>query len=157
MYVHTIDHNLCILCGKCQAECPRGCIKTGKDGYPVADMDTCVGCGRCAYECPAYAITITKEDNSAVENGTPPCVVCDFKMPCANCDYKIAREVVIPKLRELLAGQGAQLEAFKEVYIGYDGAEHCIKALRGYYKDDKCPIVDSTIAKLKKIMDEELL
>ena len=101
---------------------------------------------------PAYN-NITKE--AIVSRDTPP-VWCATKC-LVPCDYKIAREVVIPKLRELLAGQGAQLEAFKEVYIGYDGAEHCIKALRGYYKDDKCPIVDSTIAKLKKIMYEELL
>lgn len=68
----VIDHEKCILCGKCMRECPynaiekslRPCenackvnaIKMGPDKKANIDNEKCIGCGACVYQCPFGAV-----------------------------------------------------------------------------------------------------
>lgn len=52
----AIDHNLCILCGKCADQCRFDAIATD-DGYQI-DPYECEGCGVCEAVCPVKAISL---------------------------------------------------------------------------------------------------
>ncbi len=68
----VINHDKCIICGKCVAACPygaieknqrpceRGClpgaISMGEDKKASIDVNKCVSCGACTYQCPFGAI-----------------------------------------------------------------------------------------------------
>lgn len=67
-----IDHDKCIMCGKCMPVCPygaivknlrpceRGCpagaISMGEDRKASIDHEKCISCGNCVYQCPFGAI-----------------------------------------------------------------------------------------------------
>jgi len=53
-----IDINVCVACGACAKECPKGAISIYKGCHAVVDMDLCVGCGICSRICPAGSIEI---------------------------------------------------------------------------------------------------
>jgi len=53
--VHT---DICIQCGLCVRECPRGIIMKEFGDFPQIAADKCIGCGACASMCPVKAITI---------------------------------------------------------------------------------------------------
>jgi len=68
----SIDHNKCIMCGKCVAACPYsaiekhqrpcerscvpGAISMGEDKKASIDVSKCTSCGTCVYQCPFGAI-----------------------------------------------------------------------------------------------------
>lgn len=54
--VSVKERGLCISCGICAANCPKGCISLVRDGFevvPVIEDSRCVQCGICAKVCPA--------------------------------------------------------------------------------------------------------
>ena len=67
-----IDHNKCIMCGKCipvcpygaivknlrpcERSCPTGAISMGADRKASIDHGKCISCGNCVYQCPFGAI-----------------------------------------------------------------------------------------------------
>ena len=61
-FTATVDHDLCIGCGKCVQEpayCPQDAIQfRGSDGKMVVNQETCMGCGYCKERCPMGAIKI---------------------------------------------------------------------------------------------------
>ncbi|MBP2144316.1 glutamate synthase domain-containing protein 2 [Methanococcus voltae] len=56
-YKITIDHDKCILCGRCAKECAWDAIRKSKDKIITYD-NRCGSCFRCASMCPRDAITI---------------------------------------------------------------------------------------------------
>lgn len=69
-----IDKHICILCGKCEKECPFSAIKVNEKVN--VDMDTCTGCGVCADKCPTKVIKIRAGKAIICDtcNGDPWCV-----------------------------------------------------------------------------------
>ncbi len=57
LIIAEINPDLCISCGRCEKECPKGAI-TIKDNKAVVDDINCDGCGICASCCPTQAIDI---------------------------------------------------------------------------------------------------
>lgn len=57
LIIAEIDPELCIACGRCEKECPKGAI-TIKDDKAVVDDINCDGCGICCTCCPTQAIDI---------------------------------------------------------------------------------------------------
>ena len=61
-FTATVDHDLCIGCGKCVEEpayCPMDAIQfRGSDNKMVVNQDQCMGCGYCKERCPMGAIRI---------------------------------------------------------------------------------------------------
>lgn len=49
---------ICVACGACVKECPRGAISIYKGCYAVNNHELCVGCGKCAKLCPSGCIII---------------------------------------------------------------------------------------------------
>ncbi|TFG10513.1 MAG: disulfide reductase, partial [Promethearchaeota archaeon] len=57
LIVAEVTPELCIACGRCEKECPKGAI-TIIDDKAVVDDINCDGCGICATCCPTSAIDI---------------------------------------------------------------------------------------------------
>lgn len=55
----VINHDLCVLCGVCKDDCPRGAIKE-KEGRLKIDYRNCIRCFCCQEFCPNGAITVGK-------------------------------------------------------------------------------------------------
>jgi heterodisulfide reductase subunit A len=58
LIVAEVDKELCISCGRCERECPKGAIKIIDTKGAVVDEINCDGCGICASCCPTQAIDI---------------------------------------------------------------------------------------------------
>lgn len=54
----SINPDVCIQCGLCVAECPRGIISKEDGEVPLIDSSGCIGCGVCHSVCPIQAISI---------------------------------------------------------------------------------------------------
>lgn len=54
-----INTNVCVQCGLCVYECPRGAISKADRSFPVIDTSDCIGCGACHAICPVKAISMT--------------------------------------------------------------------------------------------------
>ena len=54
----VVDRKVCVACGVCMNNCPKGAISIYKGCHAVADEAKCVGCGLCAKACPAGCIEI---------------------------------------------------------------------------------------------------
>ena len=53
---HSVDQELCIGCGACEAACPMDAISAGADEKRIVNADICVDCGACEGVCPTEAI-----------------------------------------------------------------------------------------------------
>ena len=53
-----VDNEFCILCRRCEKECPKMAIKIVDEEGAVVDEINCNGCGICATCCPTQAIDI---------------------------------------------------------------------------------------------------
>ena len=53
----TVDKDVCVGCGACEANCPVGAIAVKEDGKAECDPDVCVDCGACVANCPVEAIS----------------------------------------------------------------------------------------------------
>lgn len=60
----TVDHELCVGCGLCVAECPRDTLEL-VDGKAVATGEHSMGCDHCAAVCPEGAIEVGFVDGDA--------------------------------------------------------------------------------------------
>jgi heterodisulfide reductase subunit A len=58
LIVAEVNQNLCISCGRCEKECPKGAIKLVDTEGAMVDDINCDGCGICATCCPTQAIDI---------------------------------------------------------------------------------------------------
>jgi heterodisulfide reductase subunit A len=58
LIVAEVEKDLCILCGRCEKECPKGAIKLVDAEGAIVDEINCDGCGICATCCPTQAIDI---------------------------------------------------------------------------------------------------
>lgn len=56
--VAQFDIGICVACGACVKECPRGVISIYKGCYAVNNQELCIGCGKCAKICPSGCIEI---------------------------------------------------------------------------------------------------
>lgn len=64
----VFDHEKCVKCGKCIADCGTGVIEFAQDGYPeVADMAGCLHCQHCFAVCPAGAVSYNSVSANEVE------------------------------------------------------------------------------------------
>ncbi len=56
MNLITVDHNKCLKCGLCVADCPACILTMGSEG-PECNVDRgCMSCGHCVAICPAGAL-----------------------------------------------------------------------------------------------------
>ncbi len=58
LIVAEVNKDICIICGRCEKECPKGAIKMVDTEGAVVDEINCDGCGICATCCPTIAIDI---------------------------------------------------------------------------------------------------
>lgn len=54
----VVDKGICVACGACMKDCPKGAISVYRGCYAAVDAATCVGCGLCAKTCPAGCIAV---------------------------------------------------------------------------------------------------
>ena len=59
-----VNQNVCVACGVCMKNCPRGALTIHRGCYAVVAAEKCVGCGLCAKACPAGCIS-TQERSDA--------------------------------------------------------------------------------------------
>jgi uncharacterized protein (DUF362 family)/Pyruvate/2-oxoacid:ferredoxin oxidoreductase delta subunit len=55
----VINHDICIGCGICRDDCPRGAVSNGDSGMTI-DYRNCIRCFCCQEFCPKGAITVGK-------------------------------------------------------------------------------------------------
>lgn len=60
--VAAANRSMCVACGACQKECPKGVITIFRGCYAVIDGETCVGCGKCTKICPAGCIEVKERE-----------------------------------------------------------------------------------------------
>jgi len=58
LIVAEVDEERCIICHRCEKECPKGAIKIEEGKKAQIDEINCDGCGICASCCPTQAIDI---------------------------------------------------------------------------------------------------
>jgi heterodisulfide reductase subunit A len=58
LIVAEVEKDLCISCGRCEKECPKGAIRLVDAEGAIVDEINCDGCGICATCCPTQAIDI---------------------------------------------------------------------------------------------------
>lgn len=58
-YLCTVDENLCIGCGECNAYCQFGALSLGTF-TSVVDLEKCMGCGVCVSKCVNGALELEK-------------------------------------------------------------------------------------------------
>jgi heterodisulfide reductase subunit A len=58
LIVAEVEKDLCISCGRCETECPKGAIRLVDAEGAIVDEINCDGCGICATCCPTQAIDI---------------------------------------------------------------------------------------------------
>ena len=58
LIVAEVNRDYCIICGRCEKECPKGAISITDDQGAIVDEINCDGCGICATCCPTEAIDI---------------------------------------------------------------------------------------------------
>jgi heterodisulfide reductase subunit A len=58
LIVAEVEKDLCISCGRCEKECPKGAIRLLDAEGAIVDEINCDGCGICATCCPTQAIDI---------------------------------------------------------------------------------------------------
>ena len=56
--IATVNRTVCVACGACTKDCPKGAIRIFKGCYAQVDAEKCVGCGLCGRTCPAGCIEI---------------------------------------------------------------------------------------------------
>ena len=52
----VVDRKVCVACGVCIKNCPRGAISIYRGCHARVEETKCVGCGLCAKACPAGCI-----------------------------------------------------------------------------------------------------
>ena len=52
------DKSICVACGGCALQCPRGAMSIYRGCYAIVDHLRCVGCSLCQKACPAGAIVM---------------------------------------------------------------------------------------------------
>jgi electron transfer flavoprotein alpha subunit len=62
-----IDHDACILCGRCVRECPFGALSESEGRIAVSEA--CTLCGACVEICPVDAISIDEAGDASGEAG----------------------------------------------------------------------------------------
>ncbi len=60
--------DICVACGVCALECPRGAIQIFRGCYAKVEKELCVGCGICQKACPANAVEM-RENLQEVKHG----------------------------------------------------------------------------------------
>ena len=58
LIIAEVENDFCILCRRCEKECPKGAIKIVGEERAIVDEINCDGCGICATCCPTQAIDI---------------------------------------------------------------------------------------------------
>lgn len=56
-YYAKVNENVCVACGACAKECPKGAIQIWRGCYAVIEDKICVGCGKCSKICPTGCIS----------------------------------------------------------------------------------------------------
>ena len=64
-----IDDEVCVKCGICVQECPRGIIKKEEEDFPKINPEECIGCGACQAVCPVKAISIIPVEQQKILKG----------------------------------------------------------------------------------------
>ena len=54
----VVDRGVCVACGVCVKNCPKGAISVYRGCYAAVEKEICVGCGLCARQCPAGCIEL---------------------------------------------------------------------------------------------------
>lgn len=57
-WLPSIDHNLCIGCGECVAQCPTGALGRQNEKATLVHPHLCIYCADCETLCPVGAIQI---------------------------------------------------------------------------------------------------
>ena len=86
------------------------------------------------------------------------CETCGQYEHQGECDMPKQAQVSAPeveygKLQERIKELEEQNEYLKEVLISPIEADHCIKALKSYWKGEECICVTSALAKLQAIIE----